>query len=130
MKLMQKVRAYLAAEEMGRQTLPYGLALALVKVKRATKADADFFIEKERELVMEFAALDERGNVRMTPMGTFIYKDPTRGGEYEQARRELGETEAGEAPIPFRVKPPAEIRAEHIEALEGFIEFTAEEARA
>lgn len=130
MKLMKAVRAHLAAEEMGRQSWPYDMALALVKVKKATKEDTDFFIEKERELVLRYAALDERGNVRMTPAGTFLFRDPALGGEYEKARRELGETEiSGDRPAPFRVKPPAEIKPEFIEALEGFVEFT-EEARA
>lgn len=129
MKLMQAVRAHLAAEEMGRQTLPYDLALALVKVKKATKDDTAFFIEKERELVMEYAALDEQGHVRLTAAGTFVFKDPARGGEYEAARQELGNTDIGLQPVLLRVKAPAQIKPEHIEALEGFVDFITEEAR-
>lgn len=129
MKLIQAVRANLAAEEMSKQTLPYDLALALVKVKKATREDTAFFIGKERELVMEYAALDEKGRVRLTEAGTFIFRDPARAGEYEEARRELGDTDVGMQPVVLRVKAPTQIKPEHIEALEGFVDFT-EEARA
>lgn len=128
MKLIEATQAYLAAEEMGRNVWPYDLALALVKVKRATKADADFYVQEERRLVEQYAELDEKGRMRLTPARTFVFKDPTKGGEYEAARRELGETPAGEygKPFPLRVKAPAAIKPEHIEALEGFIAFITE----
>ena len=38
MRLIEAACAYMTAEEMGRQVWPYDMALALVKVKRATKA--------------------------------------------------------------------------------------------
>ena len=38
--LIEAVMAHLAAKEMGRQILPYTLALAVVKVKQATQAQA------------------------------------------------------------------------------------------
>ena len=126
MRLIEAACAYMTAEEMGRQVWPYDLALALVKVKRATKADADFYVQRERELVERYAVLDERGCVRLTPERTFVFKDPAKRGEYEAARRELCDTEAGDHGRPFRVRAPAEIKPEHIEALEGFIEFIAE----
>ena len=43
MTLMEAVMAHVAAEEMGRQTLPYSLALALVKIKQATQAEMETF---------------------------------------------------------------------------------------
>ena len=39
--LMEAVMANLAAEEVGRQAVPYSLALALMKVKQATAAEAE-----------------------------------------------------------------------------------------
>lgn len=126
MKLINAVRAYLAAEEMGRQTWPYDLALAIVKVKRETEAEKEFFIEKERELVMKYADLDERGNVRLTPEGRFLFRDPGCAGEYERERRSLEDTETAGRPTPLRARAPERIRPEHIEALEGFIRFAEE----
>jgi hypothetical protein len=127
MKLMDTVRAYLAADELSRQTLPYDLALAVVRVKRQTREDTDFFLERERALVQQYAALDESGHVRLTPAGTFVFRDPKESAAYEQARRELGSAETGLDPLPVRVKAPAEIKPAHIEALEGFISFAAED---
>ena len=49
--LMEAVMANLAAEEVGRQAVPYSLALALMKVKQATAAEAETFAAEERKLV-------------------------------------------------------------------------------
>ena len=57
--LMEAVMANLAAEEVGRQAVPYSLALALMKVKQATAAEAETFAAEERKLVEKFAAKDE-----------------------------------------------------------------------
>lgn len=127
MKLINAVRAYLAAEEMSRQAWPYDMALAIVKVKRATGAEKDFFVEKERELVMKYADLDERGNIRLTQEGRFLFRDRQMADEYERERRELENAETGDRPAPLRVKAPERIKPEHIEALDGFIEFEGEE---
>ena len=124
MKLIDVVNAHIAAVEMGQLSWPYDMALALVKVKKSTKTDVDFFVREERELVMQYAALDESGNVRLTPNNTFIFKDPAMCAEYERNRAELGNTEAGERPATIRVKAPAEIKPAYIEALDGFIEFS------
>ena len=51
MKLIEAVNANLAAQEMSQQRLPYDLALAVVKVKRATADETDFFLREERALV-------------------------------------------------------------------------------
>lgn len=124
MKLIEAVNAYMAAEEMSKEKWPYQVALAVVKVKRAVKDEVDFFVEKERELVDEYAAKDEKGNIRLTKAGTFVFKDPSQGPAYEAARRELSETEINLQQKVLRVRAPAEIKPEYIEALEGFVEFT------
>ena len=124
MKLIEAVNAYMAAEEMSKEKWPYQVALAIVKVKRAVKDEVDFFVEKERELVAEYAAQDEKGNIRLTKAGTFVFKDPSQGPVYEAARRELGATEIDLQQKVLRVRAPAEIKPEYIEALEGFVEFT------
>ena len=123
MELIEIVTAYIAADEMSGQTLPYGLALALVAVKRLTRDETTFFLQKEQELVKRYAALDENGNVKMTANGTFQFRDPALAHEYERARLELGNADTPLEPVPLRVKAPPEIKAAFIEALEGFIEF-------
>ena len=116
----------MAAQEMQGQLLQYDLALALVKLKRELQADADFYIARERELIMKYAVLDDSGNVRLTPQGTFLFKDPAQGADYERDRRELGETDAGAAPAAYKAKAPAEAKPYWIEALRGFIDFEGE----
>ena len=123
MKLIDIVMANIAADEMGQQAWPYDLALALVKVKKATADDAAFFVSKERDLVLKYAELDAAGNLRLTDKGTFIFKDPAKAGEYERLRAELSETDTPAQIAPIKVKPPEEIRPAWISALEGFIEF-------
>lgn len=127
MKLIEAVNAYLAADEMSRERWPYAVSLAVVKVKRALKDEFDFFVEKERELIARYAAQDSRGNIRLTPEGRFVFRDPADGADYERQRRELGETEITPTHKLVRVRAPAEIKPAHIEALDGFIEFTTEE---
>jgi hypothetical protein len=127
MKLIEAVNAYLAADEMSREKWPYAVSLAVVKVKRALKDEFDFFVEKERELIARYAVQDGRGNIRLTPEGRFVFRDPADGADYEQQRRELGETEITPTHKLVRVRAPEEIKPAHIEALDGFIEFTTEE---
>lgn len=127
MKLIEVVNAYLAADEMSREKLPYAVSLALVKVKRALKDEFDFFVEQESKLVAQYAAQDSRGNIRMRPDGRFVLRDPADGADYERQRRELGETEIAPTHKLVRVRAPEEIKPAHIEALEGFIEFMTEE---
>ena len=80
--LMEAVMANLAAEEVGRQAVPYSLALALMKVKQATAAEAETFAAEERKLVEKFAAKDEDGNIRVA-QGRFTFRAP---GERENTR--------------------------------------------
>ena len=73
MTLMEAVMAHLAAAEVGRQAVPYSLALALMKVKQATAAEAETFAAEEKKLVEKFAARDEEGNIRMAG-GRFTFR--------------------------------------------------------
>ena len=57
--LIEAVMAHLAAKEMGRQILPYTLALAVVKVKQATQAEMDCYAAEEQKLVEQYAEFDE-----------------------------------------------------------------------
>jgi hypothetical protein len=123
MRLIDVVRAYSAAVEMMALPWPFDLALAVVKVKQGAAVDAEFFVSKERGLVLEYAALDADGNVRLSGDGNrFVFADPARGPEYELARAGLADVEVQWATV-MRVRRPAEIRPDWLEALEGFIEF-------
>lgn len=123
MKLFDAVMAYTAADEMSRQELPYGLALALCMVKKQTADQAGFFLEKEAELVQRYAQTDERGNIRLTENGGFVPQSQEGLEEYRRLHRELEETEIPMEPKRIRAKAPERIRPYHLMALEPFIEF-------
>ena len=124
MKLINAVKANLAANEMCGMIWQYDLALALIKVKRATADEVIFFTEREHGIAMEYAELTADGRLALSPEGRFKHKDPARGPEYFRRCRELEDTEVSHVPEAIRVKAPAEIRPSWIEALEGYIEFT------
>ncbi len=127
MKLIEAVNANLAAQEMSRQRLPYDLALAVVKVKRATADETDFFLREERALVEEYADTDENGNIRMTGNGRFALRGSAQ--EYEKKRKALADTETKIDFTPIEVTAPAEIKPALIEALDGFLVFREEGAK-
>lgn len=77
--LMEAVMANLAAEEVGRQAVPYSLALALMKVKQATAAEAETFAAEERKLVENSQQLDEDGNHPRGPRGDSPSAPPESG---------------------------------------------------
>ena len=124
MKLINAVNAHIAASDMYGFQWPYGLALALAKVKRRTEDETLFFVEREKELAMEYAETGGDGRMLITPDGTFSFREPGMGAEYARRRRELCETEVCPEGWPLRAAAPAEMRPEWIDALEGFIEFT------
>ena len=124
MKLIDIAMANIAAGEMAEQPWPYDLALALVKIKKATADEAAFYISKERDIALEYAEFDGGGNMVMTSRGAFKLRDPSKAGEYERLRSELARTETPAPIAAIRVRPPAEIRPAWISALEGFIDFS------
>ena len=126
MKLMDLVKAYSAALDMGAVVWPYDLALALVRIKRAVAGDFEFFFEKEQELALKYAALDDDGNLRMLSPTRFTLRDPSLRVEYEAARSELCNTETGAVVTRVRVNAPAEIKPEWLDALDPFIEFVTD----
>ena len=127
MKLIEAVNAYMAANEMSRQSWPYAMSYAIVKVKTATRDALSFFVDSERALIEGYAALDDHGNIRLAQGGGFIFKDISNARAYEDARRALCETEIEHPASLVQIKAPVEIKPAHIEALAGFIQFTTEE---
>ena len=52
-KLIEIVNAYGAAEALSREKCAYGLALALVRLKKALREEAGFYLEQEGALGRE-----------------------------------------------------------------------------
>ena len=106
--MIELVRANLAVKEMERQELPYELAAALVKLKRATQKDFEAFLELEKKLVRKYAVLDETGNAALEN-GHFKFRDLSEAPAYLEERRELEETAVEAAISRKAVNPPENI---------------------
>ena len=122
-KLIEIVNAYGAAEALSREKCAYGLALALVRLKKALREEAAFYLEQERALARKYGQTDDKGHLVMTRPGAFAFRDPGERENYDRERRELGETETEVDISPVKAQPPAEIAPAALEALEGFILF-------
>mgnify|MGYP003248198971 CR=1 FL=1 len=113
--LIELVRANLAVKEMERQELPYELAVALVRLRRATQKDFEAFLELEKKLVRKYAILDENGH--------FKFRDSSEAPAYLEERRELEETAVEVAFSRWAVIPPENITLQALEALSVFLSF-------
>lgn len=122
-KMGDAVRAYQAAEEMGRQMWPFETALALAKVKRALRDEVSVYLEQERDLMEQCAEKDAKGNVMMTGASTFRYKSREAAETFLREHRALDEQEIELDFTERKVTAPDNIRADHLEALEGFLAF-------
>ena len=120
--LIEAVMAHLAAKEMGRQILPYTLALAVVKVKQATQAEMDCYAAEEQKLVEQYAEKNGDGNITFRN-GRFVFRDPADRPAYEAAKKRLGETMTDISLPRLTATPPENISPAALEALRVFIRF-------
>lgn len=126
MKLKEAMNAYLAAETLSREKLPYATAAAIVQVKRETREFAELYLQEERKLVEAYAETDENGMIRIDENGRFRCREGLRAADYEKSRKDLGETEVAVEAQKMRVSAPETITAEQIEALSAWMEFEVE----
>ena len=120
--MMEAVKANLAAQEMGRQILPYTLALAMVKVKQATQAEMDCYAAEEQKLVEQYAAQDDDGNITLRN-GRFVFRNPVDRPADEAASRRRGEAPTDISLPRLAATPPENITPAALEALSIIIRF-------
>lgn len=120
--LIEAVRANIEARKMDEQGLSYSLSLALMKIKRATQTEVEYFAREERKLVEQYAARDEDGNVELKN-GRFVFRSQKDIPAYEAARKKLGDTETDVALSRITVEAPKTITPAALEALSVFIRF-------
>ncbi len=126
MKLKEAMSAYLAAETLSREKLPYATAAAIVRVKRETREFAELYLQEERKLAEAYAETDEDGMIRIDASGRFRCREGLRAADYEKSRKDLGETEVAVEARKMRVSAPERITPEQIEALSPWMEFEVE----
>lgn len=126
MKLKEAMSAYLAAETLSREKLPYATAAAIVRVKRETREFAELYLQEEKKLVEAYAEIGEDGMIRIDANGRFRCREGLRAADYEESRKDLGETEVAVEARKMRVSAPERITPEQIEALSPWMEFEVE----
>lgn len=123
MKLKKIVDAYLATLELSRTDTDYKTAYALMKLKKKTQNQFEFYVQQERELLEKYADKDENGSVIYFDKANVRISDPERLREYEKARRELNELETDDKIRQYSAPVPKSIKPSILEALDGFILF-------
>lgn len=128
MTLMQYVTAYVAVQSLMERETDYGSALALLLLKRKLEPQAQFFAQKEQELVNRYAARKKDGTIEWTSQSTFAFAEPEKAAEYAAERAKLGSTVGSKGFKRVKLKAPERLTPAQLEALEPFVEF--EEADA
>lgn len=119
MNLGQCEKAYTAILELSRKEMDYQTAHELVGLERELLPHVSFFAEKERELVEQYAAV-ENGRIKFGANG-FVFKDQSQAEEYRAKHKEL-ESVCVNVSASRKIKIE-KITPSQLSALEGFCEF-------
>lgn len=127
MTLRECVKAYTALNTLMDKECGFKTAYAFSKLHAILKPSVEFFIEKEQELVNEFAEKNDDGTVCMLNSSQFKIapnKDPL---DFARRHDELENVDMGEEITKMSVHAPDSISASNIIALEGFLDFIVDE---
>lgn len=105
------------------------LALKILKFKKATAAEAEFYAERQKHLLSTCAKTDDDGKFIFTENGGILLRSE-RAEEYRKQMAELDETET-DAQITFTAPDLEELKLtlEELEAAADFIEEENEDGR-
>lgn len=129
MNLIQVITALAALNLFNDRKLDYPSAHKLMLLRRQLAPHRDFYAQKEWELVLEYAELDERGEPIVAENGTFKPRDPDSVPAFDLARMRLNAVELDEPVEKVKLKLPNDMRMTlaEIEALACVIDFEYEE---
>ena len=105
------------------------LALRILKFKKATAAEAEFYAERQRRILSTCAKTDDDGKFIFAENGGILLR-PERAEEYREQMVELDETET-EAEITLTAHDLEELKLtlEELEAAADFIEEEKDDGR-
>lgn len=89
--LLQCAQTYDAIMKIGDQEVSFAIAHGLVMAKKELEPHAEFYYEKERELVEKYVGRDENGNPMVNGTQIQIHRD--KADEYFKERDELNNVE-------------------------------------
>ena len=123
MKLIDIVSAYMAVTQLMDLDFGYRDAYALVMLKNELQPQAEFFAEKERQLMEEYGDKGEDGAVKPDAGGKFGISDPARLAEYSRKRGELYALDTDTVFSRRKMTAPKTIRPAQLAALMPFMDF-------
>ena len=123
MKLIECTAAYAALCELSKTEWPVKTAYSIFRLKKALKEHAEFYSQRELELVYSVAEKDERGQIAWIdePGKSFAIK-PGERERYVTGMRELADIVVETAFPPLIIEGDGSIKPEHLEKLEAFLE--------
>ena len=120
---VKAVTAYTALCQLMDLEWDFQTAYELLQIKRKLQPHAEFFVEAEQQLMLKYAAKDDKGNVDIDQKGTFTVNGAENVKRYKEERAALGMVEVQYSNEPVQIRRPEKIKPVMIEALEGVIEF-------
>lgn len=120
---VKAVTAYTALCQLMDLEWDFQTAYELLQIKRKLQPHAEFFVEAEQQLMLKYAARDDKGNVDIDQKGTFTVNGAENVKRYKEERAKLGAVEIQYSNEPVQIRRPEKIKPVMIEALEGVIEF-------
>ena len=123
MLLAKAVTAFTAVSQLMETECDFQTAYELLQIKKKLQGHAEFFYQKEQELIAKYGKKNEQGTVELDPSGTFTAAGAEEALSYRREKLELGKVEVYWGDEPKRLPSPEKIRPVTIEALEGIIEF-------
>ncbi|MBQ7292138.1 MAG: hypothetical protein IJW79_00210 [Clostridia bacterium] len=129
MKLEQVITLHGIFAARAKEVYSVQLALKILKFKKATAAEAEFYAERQRHILSTCAKTDEGGKFIFTESGGILLR-LERAEEYRKQMAELDETET-DAQITFTAPDLEELKLtlEELEAAADFIEEEKDDGR-
>ena len=124
---MMNIRGIFAAR--AKEVYSVQLALKILKFKKATAAEAEFYAERQKHILSTCAKTDDDGKFIFAENGGILLR-PERAEEYRKQMVELDETET-EAEITFTAPDLEELKLTlaELEAAADFIEEEKDDGR-
>lgn len=127
MKLKRIVEAYAMLNKMADHIYDYKTAYRLFRITKKLKVHAEFFASEEMKLVEKYAKKDEAGRPIIRSDGRFNYADEEAKAAFLEESAALGDVEADWNEEVLKISAAPMISVRQLEALDGFVEFGAEE---
>lgn len=127
MKLKKIVDAYNVLNKMADHIYDYKTAYKLFGINKRLKVHAEFFAAEEMKLVEKYAEKNASGRPVIRSDGRFNYADEEAKIAFLEESAALGDVEADWSEDVLKLSAAPMISVRQLEALDGFVEFGAED---